>query len=267
MKKFLNEFEQKEIIDLYKKGVSNKKISEKFNLHRTTIQRLLKKHGIGLHKRKSELICDKYFFDSYTKESCYWAGFILADGYIRKNSSNLHIKLQKKDKEHLFNFLKCLKISDTDITKIIKNRKDYVSIDLFIEDLVYGLKEKFSIGSKKSLTAFIDNNIPNHFMSHFIRGYFDGDGSISNAGIYPSIQFTGTINTLNSIMDFFIKAKIKKNHRAKIYIRYHNIIGSIAYQGFPFLKKFFEVIYNESSTLIELKRKHEKIIYFLNIRK
>ena len=267
MKHFLNEFEQKEIIKLYQEGFSNKKISERFNVHRTTIQRLLKEHDVKLHKRKSELICNDIFFNEYTKESCYWAGFILADGYIRKNSNNLHIKLQKKDYDHLIKFLRCLKIEEDDINKILKNRKNYTSIDLFINNLVHGLMKNFSIGNNKSLTAFIDNRIPNHLMNHFIRGYFDGDGSITNAGIYPTISITGTINTLNAIMDFFIKTKIKKNHRAKIYIRSHNIIGSIAYQGFPFLENFFAVIYNESHSLIELERKRKKINYFLNSRR
>lgn len=253
-----------QIIKLYKEGVSNKDLSIKFNLHRTTIQRLLKKEKIKLHKRKSTLICNKEFFMSYTKESCYWAGFILADGYIRKNSNNLHIKLHKKDDNHLSNFLRCLNISESDIVKMVKYRENYSYIDLYIDELIIGLKDLFSIVNKKSLTAKIDDKIPQKMLKHFIRGYFDGDGSISSVReIYPVISFTGTLDTLNSIIEFCSKHKLKENHKPKIYVRYHNIVGSFAYYGKDFIKKYYNLLYKDSNEKIELKRKKEKIISFL----
>lgn len=253
-----------EIINLYKKGLSNKELSIKFNLHRTTIQRLLKKENIKLHKRKSTLVCNKDFFMSYTKESCYWAGFILADGYIRKNSSNLHIKLHKKDSNHLSNFLRCLNISESDVIKMVKHRENYSYIDLHVDELVLGLKKLFSIINKKSLTAKIDKKIPKKMLKHFIRGYFDGDGSISSIeGIYPVISFTGTLDTLNSIIDFCSKNKLKENHTPKIYIRYHNVVGSFSYYGKDFIKKFYNLLYEDSNEKIELLRKKERILLFL----
>lgn len=263
MKKILSTEEKKEILELYNNGFSNKELSEKFCLHRTTIQRFLKKNNIELHKRKSNLSCNKKFFCSYNKESCYWAGFILADGYIRKNSNNLHIKIKKEDDEHLKNFLRTIGVQEVDVNKLIKYKYNYVYFDLFIEDLVFGLKNFFSIGNKKSLIALVDNKIPENLLSHFIRGYFDGDGSISNSKKYPVVSFTGTLDVLNVILDFILAKKIKKSHRAKIFIRYHNIIGSFAYSGFPFLEKFFEIIYKDSYEKIELRRKKEKIINFL----
>lgn len=93
------------IIERYLKGFSNKELSSTLNLNRGTIQRTLKRNNVKLHKNKSALKCDDHFFDTYTKESCYWAGFILADGFLRKDSPTLHIKLSKKDIEHLYNFL------------------------------------------------------------------------------------------------------------------------------------------------------------------
>jgi len=259
---------ENQIIKLYKEGMSNKNLSIKFNLHRTTIQRLLKKEKIKLHKRKSDLVCNKSFFMSYTKESCYWAGFILADGYIRKNSSNLHIKLHKRDSNHLINFLRCLDILESDILNMVKYRENdkenYCYIDLHIDEFIIGLRDLFSIVNKKSLTAKIDNKIPENMLKHFIRGYFDGDGSISSVRkIYPVISFTGTLEVLNSIIDFCSKNKLKENHKPKIYIRYHNIVGSFAYYGKDFIKKYYNLLYEDSNEKIELKRKKEKIISFL----
>lgn len=263
MKHILNEIEKNKIIELYLTGISNKDLSEKFNVHRTTIQRLLKKNKIKLHKRKTKIFYDKDFFNQYNIESCYWAGFILADGYIRKDYKNLHIKLQSCDIEHLKKFLKCLKINSIDSQKIIKIRDNYVSLDLFGKELIHGLLNKFSITNKKSLTAFIDNKIPAHLLSHFIRGYFDGDGSISNSRNYPTISFTGTVETLNKIIDFIIKNEIKTDHKAKICIRNNKSIGSFIYQGYPFLKKFYNIIYKDSYYNIELNRKRDKILYYL----
>ena len=37
---------------------------------------------------------DIHFFEKYTKESCYWAGFIAADGNIsiKEDSVNIHLE-------------------------------------------------------------------------------------------------------------------------------------------------------------------------------
>ena len=58
------------------------------------------KHSHGKRKHK---LNDNYF-ESYTLENCYYAGFIAADGNIDKNLKKITITLSNKDKGFLENF-------------------------------------------------------------------------------------------------------------------------------------------------------------------
>lgn len=264
----------KKIILLYEGGVSNKKISSDLNIHRSTVQKILKRNGTKLHKRKSEIICNKCFFSEYNENSCYWAGFILADGYIRKTRNSLHIKLKKEDREHLVKFLKCLEIEKNSIEKLIKEGKDYFSIDLHFDELKNDLELKFKIKNKKTFDAEIFYKIPQKYIHHFIRGYFDGDGSISRAVnkkgiIYPQFSFIGTIKVLDTISNYFFKNGIKtRNETGKpvFQLRYKKNVGSIYYFGYKKLILFHKLLYKNSNELIELKRKKETILDFINIK-
>lgn len=111
MYKLCNQIEN-EIVEKYKIGYSNKDLSNEFSLHRSTIQRVLKRNNINLHYSKSKLKCNDNLFSTYNEISCYWAGFILADGYIRKDSPTLHIKLSSKDVLHLNKFQECIKCEE-----------------------------------------------------------------------------------------------------------------------------------------------------------
>ena len=66
-------------------------------------------------------------------------------------------------------------------------------------------------------------------MADYLRGYFDGDGCISNAGDYLHISFTsGSTVFLNQCIDFFydlgVKIRKSKNNLTEKPIIQHNIV-------------------------------------------
>jgi len=258
MKKLEKELEDL-IVDKYLNGVSNQVLSSTLNLNRGTIQRVLKRNNVKLHKNRSALVCNEKFFDEYTKESCYWAGFILADGYLRKDSPTLHIKLSKKDREHLYNFLKCIDCEKD----IVKKYLDCCYIDICKENIYYSLNKNFEIYSKKTFTSKISSKIPEKYILDFIRGYFDGDGSITGKK-YTRINFIGTQQTLNYITDYFFNKNIKiktskKNSTGKPPIHKVNgseIIGIISY-GCKNAESILKLLYQVSDQKTRLKRKYE----------
>jgi intein-encoded DNA endonuclease-like protein len=136
------------------------------------------KRGGGLYcstecaKRKYEFN-ETYFQEINSEEKAYWLGFLFADGNIYKTQMTL--KLQKSDKEHLESFKKAL-ASEHPIHDVFDSGYEYSSFFIgskkLVEDL-YNLK----MTPRKTWTLEFPN-IKKSLIRHFIRGYFDGDGCL-----------------------------------------------------------------------------------------
>lgn len=143
-------------------------------------------------------------------------GFIYADGYItfkRKHSNrSLGIALNIQDVEHLQKLNKCL---DSNVSI-----KTYIETSGFAKGskycrVLYTGKEttddliKCGVYEQKTNILTYPKNIPYNLVKHFIRGYFDGDGSVWKQDKYSqvNISFVGTDGLLNYIMDYLLDNK------------------------------------------------------------
>ena len=258
-----------ELVDKYLSGSTISALVNEYNLHRSTLQKILLRYNVKLHKNKSLINCDKKFFNSYTKESCYWAGFILADGNLRVNRNSLQIKLGKIDKEHLYNFLK---IINCDNFSLIKEYEKYVSLTISLDDFKNDLIENFGVTPRKTYTCKLSDKIPKEMLPHFIRGYFDGDGSITKTTIL-SINFVGTSILMDNLRSFFkkeLKISLKsKNETPPIQkVNGNDKIGMISYSGKNAIK-IMEYFYNDITDNIFLSRKlnkYKKLKYEYELR-
>ena len=93
---------QEDICRDYLNNMSNKELLYKYNIHRTTVQRILKKNNIEL--RKQNVTSRKNFTinfkgDILTNNDAYILGLIWSDGNLRKNC--IEIVLQKNDENLL----------------------------------------------------------------------------------------------------------------------------------------------------------------------
>lgn len=116
---------------------------------------------------------DEDFFERIdTPNKAYLLGFIMADGNIYRTT--LTIRLKKDDLAHLEKIKTLLHF-----TGPIKPDNDGKSVSLRISSLkICQDLEALKCTSNKSLTLEYPE-IPDYLEPHFIRGYFDGDGSIS----------------------------------------------------------------------------------------
>jgi DNA-binding transcriptional regulator WhiA len=232
-------------------------LAAKYNFHRTTIQKILKEAGIKLRKKTPQINVNHFFFSDYNEFSCYWAGFILADGYIRsKNRFTLEIKLQKSDVRHLELFKKQIGFEGE-----VKIRSNYVSLSISSSQLISDLDKNFEIRNRKSLNCFITGKIPKQYLKDFIRGYFDGDGSITYTSTH-TINFVGTYKTISTIRDYFFnecQIKLRSKDRPKIY-RNRNVFvinysGISAFKCIDFLYKPCKVYLNRKYNLYKQMEK------------
>lgn len=208
------------------------------------------------------------FFDKFNQNSAYLLGFIAADGNITLDEYNrparLSIGLSTKDIAFLEKVKILLDFSGPIITRkqILKtNNKEYSCSLLRINSRklcqkIYDL----GIKNKKSLTIKWLKNIPKKYIHHFVRGYFDGDGSIcqrTDKTKNPAIEILGTFNFISNIRKEFSKNTLTKprsiRKRNKIYLLYIN--------GFPGCKSFKNWIYTNATIFLDRKKNKFDIIY------
>lgn len=143
------------------------------------------------------------------------------------------------------------------------NGWDIKDIDICKENIYNSLNKNFEITSKKTFTSKISDNIPEEYILDYLRGYFDGDGSITGKK-YTTINFIGTRQTLNYIINYFFDRNIKvrkskKNSTEKsiIYrVNNNDIIGIISYSC-KNAESILDMLYKDSNEEIRLNRKYE----------
>lgn len=259
-RRYSHNFEEK-IINDYINGIGTISISKKYNLNRGVVQTILKRNNVKLRRvspwKKSYNI---NFFDTYTKESCYWAGFIAADGNVRKDRNSINIHLQLSDLSHLEKFAKMIDFKGT-----IEKSDNSCRIAIDGEWYVKALEKNFDIKPQKTFNISFPINMPKEFLSDYLRGYFDGDGCISNgAKDCLHISFTsGSTTFLNQCIEYFynlgIKIRKSKLNSTEKPIIQKNI--TIDYTCTNALK-ILNHLYKNSNENTRLTRKYNKYLYY-----
>ena len=184
------------VLNSYLKTNSTRKTAKETSVSRANVTRILKENKYTLNSFCKKLEIDELAFDVLNEECAYWLGFIYADGYVDEKNSKLIIALAIKDKEHLVKFTKFLKTSKT--VKNIKNDTTCV-ISISNKKIVSKLVEYGLYSNKSSTIEFPKKWLTPDLQQHFIRGYFDGDGSVYRQG--KSAIGIGIIGTVNFIKD------------------------------------------------------------------
>ncbi len=209
--------------------------------------------------KSSEKWNDNFFQNIDNEAKAYFLGFLFADGniYLRLGNRNpvLQCALQKRDSYILKKFLQELNSKN----KIYKDKtKKYRSIIISSNKLCTDLINLGCVPCK-SLILEWPKNLSSHLEYHFIRGYFDGDGTVtsSTCGRHTNpqyrISFCGTYNFLSKISKIL-------NKSCKFFPsipRQYNNIYRLDYCGNKNIKKFYDYFYKDAN--IFLKRKHNKM--------
>ena len=144
------------------------------------------------------------FFDHWSEEMAYVYGLIVADGCImkRKDSGIMVIDITLNDEDHIRRLANLLGVPER-----VYSNSDGTYHLRFVSNYIAKRLMKLKVPFRKSLVLG-KLPVPKKFFSHFLRGYFDGDGSFSiNAkGRAPMLSFTsGSYNFLR-----WIQAKLKR---------------------------------------------------------
>jgi hypothetical protein len=262
--------------------------------------------GIFLHNKNTQscgcIIPPKYkidetYFEKINREDkAYFFGLLITDGTVSSNDSKFDnkriiLELDKNDKHILDTFRKYLKTkkhlghsvrkarrykkykigaSDTYILNIsnVKMREDAIKL---------GLRP----AKTKNLSMPTNKIIPHKLMNHFIRGVFDGDGTVGKYGNSRICAIdSGSILFLKQLKKYLNKLNIKntdilvverpspslgtptKNWRLAIHpsMKKGSRANKITAEN---LKNFYKLLYKDCSKNLFFIRKKKKFIKIL----
>ena len=264
--------------ELYDQDYGVTEIGKMLNMKTSNVGMYLNKiYGKDRPKReryryvnKKYTLNDRYFEQIDTEEKAYFLGLLYADGCISSDSNAIQIALQEEDDYILEIFKKC--INSNKPLGFIKSRevlgfkglhKKYYRKNqkIFVINSPRIKKQLLNLGlmSNKSLIITFPNYLSDTMLQHFIRGYFDGDGSISvssknkwSISIASNKEFSEALFVYLHTND--IKSTITKHYKNNVY--YNRITGRLN------CIDFYTFIYETSN--VHLIRKFDKFQQCIN---
>ena len=206
-------FDISDMVNKYNAGKSLRQLGFEYNLNPVTVKKKLVEQGVKIRSRTEQIkynpqnqrlyIINDDYFDNIGHNQAYLLGFIAADGTVNKNDNSIKIALSSVDKSFLEEMKKELKsnapISDFEDKNGFKHSEFRFSSVKIKQRLA-----NFGIIPNKTYESFFPQNIPNEYLIDFIRGYFDGDGSVSMAGSSLRFQICAyNKKTLENFINFF----------------------------------------------------------------
>lgn len=250
--------------------MSKAEIAEILNRSCDAIQ--VRANRLGL--KKSPYFCDYHYFDCIdTEDKAYWFGFLMADGWISKNqntgSGSIGISLQYGDIEHLKKFNKAIlgnyKITDRWrrclISKKDKTKKHHCCEIRIYSTIMYNSLYKLGFTNTKTYDVdFLQLN--DDLIRHYIRGYFDGDGTLCYTNKSFKVSFTTASYNLNKSLTEILNEQNFELIKSDYINENNTMIYKIDIRRKKDKIRFLKWIYQDSAVYLE--RKYKKFIRIIN---
>lgn len=279
----LTDAQKIEIVELYRLGeTSTAKLGELYNRTAGSIRQLLHRRGIPVrndraHYRKYPLN-EKYFDVIDTEPKAYFLGFLYADGYNCVTRNMVCVTLQEKDAAflHMMNLhlgsnrpLLFIKTKDNNfihkkfnIKKKFKNAQNSYRLAICNKYMSQQLSALGCVQKKSLVLTFPSHDIvPKHLLNHFLRGYFDGDGSCSasqrhGGGFGYSLSCVSTKSFCESILNIW-----RDTFGYEGYIRHPPKYAETTRELIISGKKIFKVLdWMYDGATVYLERKYQKYV-------
>jgi intein-encoded DNA endonuclease-like protein len=255
MTKKLSEKQKDDVVAEYLGGSNYYTLGNKYNMTPSGILYALKQRKCPIRTVKKwmqKYTVDETFFETIdTEEKAYWLGFMFADGNVQ--GRQFRVGLAVVDKDHLEQFKKALK-TDRPI-KFNRGRKfanslshDSVTIQIGSMKMVADLIRHGCVPAK-SLIIKYPITIPEYLQVHFIRGVFDGDGSITNSH-NRVFRIAGTLHLLSGIQQILMQYLAVNMTE----IRPQGNIFELKYGGTQQVLKISDWLYKDATIWLPRKR-------------
>ncbi len=279
---YTKEFEQR-VINLYLNSKNITSVTNNIDIKKHMVMRILRENNIPIKSisesvRKYEI--DHSLFDKIdTKEKAIFLGLFFADGCNRGNGKSLNISLAEEDKLYLQKFSKILFNNRPLIIENQKreNRQNMCKLEISSEQIIKNI-ETYGGVPRKSLILEWPKKLNDNLIPYFLRGYFDGDGSIKISNkintmkrekwdyVYKLINYQiaicGSKKFLETLKEI-LESQLDIN--CQIYQPKNNKIHYLEVGGHRQVEKFLDFIYCDN--LLCLDRKYRRYLEFKDFMK
>lgn len=243
------------------------RLMKEYSLSETQLKKLLKKNkihirGISEVNTKTKYTLDVDFFKKQSGDLAYFLGLFGADGNIHKKDNIFYIELQRQDKEILEKIRKRINLSrevkDYCTGRGFENSKIY----FYSKELKEYFRDNYDLMPNKTYNENFKypHTLENRHFLDYVRGYFDGDGSIKKTGCSLTFQIDANESIAHSIKDKFkelynIDLQITANQQKNLQLYRVYCYGDKA-------KEVFKLLYATQSAKdgMYMKRKHNRFL-------
>lgn len=278
----MNNNEQR-IIELYQQGHGQQYCAKHVfgNTNVQLVKQILYKHKVHIRNKAEALtllpqnrpkyVTDITFFQRQTKDMAWILGFIAADGTIGYNTNRIKITVAKKDEEILWRIRQKLQ-SNYPIKSFVTD-KGYENVSFswtcqtHKEDLA-----KFYVVPKKTLTLRFPDTLERKYWIDYIRGFFDGDGSVNFIRVQGKKAYTAlrwqlcsaAPGFLEHIIEFLSEEYGIKKVNIQVRRGIHDLY--VCQYSTNATKALYSILYNDLSGLYLLRKQHHylKILHQIN---
>lgn len=253
------------LIAEYSPDISIKELCRKYNLCSASVGYHFRKKGVKIFRRYD---CNRRYqfnFDFFekidTEEKAYWLGFIASDGHVNNEKGRKFLKIcsSTKDSYHLEKLVKMIGGTQKVVFRFDKKSKDQTIAELSIYSMKIS-QDLFNKGMTRRKTYSLNweavtSCIPNNLMSHFIRGFFDGDGCIHYNKVLNNKSFNIICKSHSFLenMHKYISEKAGINHTPLVY-RKSCDIHYISRGGRRVILKIYDFLYKDATVFLERKK-------------
>lgn len=184
-KSTLTENDSNLVIEMYNSGMYLRDISNYFHCRVTKITDILHSAGIRTNnegKYLNRLANTTYFNVIDSEVKAYLLGFVTADGSVgaragRNFGKTLRLELQESDESILDLLSSELNIKSKKYYRN-KNGKVTVSVGISSTEIVNSLEKYGVVANKTYILESLFMDLPDDLLRAYLRGLFDGDGSL-----------------------------------------------------------------------------------------
>ena len=252
---------QSQIDTIVRGNFSRSKIKEYLNISWPTVKVICKKYNIIPDLDRRTYKPNDNYFKIWSEEMAYFLGLIAADGHVRRQNNFLMLSLKKTDEKIIENLKEALQYSGPLYTINKKDGQTQCCLTVCSKEIVTDLNNLGLSGNKTFDFDWI-NGMEDKYVSHFVRGMFDGDGCIYINEKKGNFETTiiGTDKLTENIKNKYdLFSKKYSGHLAK-----RGKVQSLDFNGKYNALAFLDWIYTNSTQSTRLERKYELYLKLKN---
>lgn len=256
----------------YEQGALSQELADDWGVSKHVILDVLQRGGVQTRPSGARRwhTCNDEFFDEIDSEmKAYILGFYSADGSITR-TNDVTITLQRKDHAHLEALRSALEASNPVREYFSSNGYPISCLHITSSGLARGL-ETHGVTKRKTESLQWPRHIDHALMRHYLRGYYDGDGSLSisqssrvksdgTRWLAAIWSLAGNIGFCTSAQEFLMRELGLRRTKLKTF-RSTSKMVSVEYGGPLQVARISRLLYDGAT--IYLPRKYDKAAQLL----